>query len=237
MLQHARRGIVPPMGPFDAVLGSTLRRFAILGDVHAEHETLARFLDFLRDQEVDAILAVGDILDGPGDVNACCRLLTEGGVRAVRGNHERWFLNGTMRALPDATQERDVDASSRAFLAALPLSLRIRTTRGDMLLCHATGDDDMHAVGPDDFGYALETNDELQKVLRDGSIGLLVCGHTHRRMVRRIGALTVVNAGTLRRGESPGFGVVDLGDPPHVTFFERSAEESVVVAEVITLPS
>ena len=213
----------------------SLRRFAILGDIHAEHETLSSVLDFIRDQCVESVLAVGDIVDGPGDVNACCRLLTESAAQVVRGNHERWFLKGTLRNLPDATLDRDVDTSSRAFLATLPSTRRVGTLRGDLLLCHATREDDLHAVGPDDFGYALETNDELQKVLRDPRIRMLVCGHTHRRMVRRVGPLTIINAGTLRRDEGPGFGIVDVGDSPHVTFFERIPGAAIVVTDIIAL--
>jgi predicted phosphodiesterase len=212
-----------------------LRRFAIVGDIHGEHMTLSSVLDVVNNEAVDAVLSVGDIVDGAGDVNACCRLLAESAAHVVRGNHERWFLAGTMRDLPDATPERDVDARSRAFLAALPATRRFGTMRGDLLLCHGTGEDDMHAVGPDDFGYALETNDELQKVLADRSIHLLVCGHSHRRMVRRVGGLTIVNAGTLLRDQTPCFGIVDVGDSPQVTFFERLSGGTVVVADVVPL--
>ena len=50
-----------------------VERFAIIGDIHAEDEALARALAFSRAQGVDAILAVGDIVDGHGDAGACRR--------------------------------------------------------------------------------------------------------------------------------------------------------------------
>ena len=43
-----------------------LRRFGLLGDIHAEDELLAVALRYLVAQELDAVLAVGDIVDGPG---------------------------------------------------------------------------------------------------------------------------------------------------------------------------
>ena len=92
----------------------------------------------------------------------------------------------------------------------------------------------MHAVLPDDVGYALETNDELQKTLRDPDIRLMVSGHSHRRMVRRIGSLTLVNAGTLARSDGPCFGIVNLGRTPNVTFFTWTAA-AIVRAEVVDL--
>ena len=40
--------------------------------------------------------------------------------------------------------------------------------------------------------------------------GCIVGGHTHQRMVRRIGELTIINAGTLHRGQRPCCVVIDL---------------------------
>ena len=67
-----------------------LRRFGIVGDIHAEKAII------------------------------------------VRGNHERWFLEGKMRDLPGATRHDEVDAASRALLTALPSTRRVATIRGDL---------------------------------------------------------------------------------------------------------
>jgi predicted phosphodiesterase len=211
-----------------------LERFAIIGDVHADDEALGRALAFSRNEGVDAILAVGDIVDGVGDAGACCRLLAEAMAVVVRGNHDRWFLNGTFRDLPDATQAGGLEGVARTFLASLPAVRRIVTPRGGLLLCHGTGEDDMHAVLPDDAGYALETNDELQRVLRDPDTSIMVSGHSHRRLVRRIGSLTLINAGTLARSDGACFGIVDLGRTPKVTFFTWTAR-AIVRAEIVDL--
>jgi predicted phosphodiesterase len=213
----------------------TLRRFAILGDIHAEDEALSEMLAFIRTQDVETVLAVGDIADGRGNLVATCRVLVEAGVVAVRGNHERWFLAGEMRGLRDATPDHGADAGTRAFLGSLPATRRIPTSRGELLLCHGTGDDDMATVTPDDFGYALESNGALQKLLGEASVRWMVCGHSHRRMVRRIGSLTIINAGTLHRDHDPCFGIVDFGAAPSVTFFERIPGGELVVADVVEL--
>jgi len=208
-------------------------RIGIVGDIHGEHQLLDLAVDHFVRNEVDTILAVGDIVDGRGDVDACCELLVRSGAIAVRGNHERWFLAGDMRHLPDATPADGVSAKSRAVLAALPATQRLETVRGTLLLCHGMDDDDMSTVRPDDEGYALEANDPLQRLIRSREVAMVVAGHSHCRMVRRFGALTVINAGTLLAHHKPCFGVIDL---PHanVTFFEPAAGE-VVTADVFTL--
>jgi predicted phosphodiesterase len=202
-----------------------LRRFGIVGDIHAEHEMLASVLDHLSKQGIEAVLAVGDIVDGPGSVAECCRMLAAASALVVRGNHDRWFLEGKFRDLPGATLDGDVDVSARAFLASLPPTRRLHTVRGDLLLCHGTGEDDMSAVGPED-----------ELLVSAAAVELLVCGHSHRRMVRRIGPLTIINAGTLSTHDEPGFGIVDLDDEPQVTFFECIADRVIVTTDVVRLP-
>ncbi len=46
----------------------SLRRFAIIGDIHAEHETLSDVLEFVRGEGVEVVLAVGDIADASSTV-------------------------------------------------------------------------------------------------------------------------------------------------------------------------
>jgi predicted phosphodiesterase len=88
-----------------------------------------------------------------------------------------------------------------------------------LLLCHGLGDDDMSRVTPDDFGYALESNDALQELLTTEQYRFVINGHTHRRMVRDFGGVTVINVGTLFRDHEPCFAVVDF-ERGQVEFFD-----------------
>lgn len=77
----------------------------------------------------------------------------------------------------------------------------------------------MCGLTDDDFGYALETKDPLQELLASQQYRFVVNGHTHRRMVRHLGQLTVINAGTLFRESHPCFAIVDFA-AGRVQFFE-----------------
>lgn len=202
-----------------------LRRFGAIGDVHTEDTLLAAAIAHLRRLGVDAILAVGDIVDGEGDVDRCCALLRDGGVVAVRGNHERWALEGSMRELPHATLARELQQDTLQFLRTLPPTRRLQTVLGDLLLCHGVGTDDMVRLLPEDEGYALSNNDALSRVLSSG-VELMVCGHTHRPMVRTIQGLTIVNAGTLHRHDAPCFVHVDL-ERKRAQYYELDDEGGV----------
>ena len=76
----------------------------MVGDVHACDDRLSRLLAFLHDQSLDTVVCVGDIVNGPGDPNRCADLLHSHGVVTVRGNHDRWLLEG--QALPGANAHR-----------------------------------------------------------------------------------------------------------------------------------
>ncbi len=184
-----------------------LRTFGAIGDIHAEDEHLATALTHLREIGCDAILAVGDIADGRGDLARTVKLLRDHRVTAVRGNHDRWFLTGQVRTLPHAHLRADFDPETVDFLAQLPPTWTAETVLGTLLLCHGVGDDDMIRMLPDDDASTLAANDPLQRVLGSG-VEVMVCGHTHKPMVRTVFGLLVVNAGTL--ASTPGFVHVDL---------------------------
>ncbi len=187
-----------------------LRRVGVIGDVHTEDASLEAALRHFDSMSLDAVLCVGDIVDGPGDAERTCELLQARGVICVRGNHERWFLAGGERFVPEWTRFEAVSERSNAFLAALPETWPFETDAGPALLCHGIGRDDMACLTADDYGYGLENNTALWRLHGAGDVRWMIGGHTHRRMVRRFDHLTVLNAGTLHRPHDPCVMVVDF---------------------------
>jgi predicted phosphodiesterase len=216
-------------------MASTLGRIGLIGDIHAEHETLALALRVLADAGADRVLAVGDIVDGRGSVDRCCELLAEAGALTVRGNHERWFLANTMRELPDATFATDVSVETRRFIAELPKTQRFAVPGGDVLLCHGLGEEDMSSVALDADGFSIRHNPPLEALIEEERPIWVLNGHTHRRGVWSYRRLTVINAGTLYREHAPCFGLVDLAGG-EVTFFDVLAGGRVGGKETVALP-
>jgi predicted phosphodiesterase len=221
-----------------------LRRFALLGDIHAEDRRLALALTWLKGHPVDAVLAVGDLADGSGDLDRCCSLLAAHRVLGVCGNHDRWLLADELRDLRHAHQAVDLAPATLAYLTALPTTRRLATVRGDLLLGHGVGADDMVRLRPHHTGYDLEANFALAGLLADPSLRLAAGGHTHQRMVRAFARpagppLVFINPGTLHPDHDSGFAVVDL-ERGQVAYFDLvdQPDESLAVrpAEVAPLP-
>ncbi len=183
-------------------------RVGVVGDVHCEAETLSRVLDALETMNVDAVLCVGDIVDGPGDADATLHILEARGVHCVAGNHERWFLEGERRDVADATES--VSESSRSFLEGLRRIRMYETPAGRAMLCHGVGKDDDAWLRPDTRGYALQDIPTLRELMLDDTVQYMIGGHTHQRMVRVFPGLTVINVGTIHRKDEQTFAVIDF---------------------------
>lgn len=217
-----------------------LRRFAAIGDLHGEDVRLEFVLTWLSGQGIDTLLSVGDLVDGAGSLDRCCALLTAHDALVVRGNHDRWLLEE-----PFAHQPGFLTRATLLFLRALPVTRRLPTLRGDLLLCHGVGDNDMVRLHPQGQETSRAATQALEVLLADPELRLVVGGHTHRRMVRsfpRHGGppLLFINPGTLHRGYPASFAVVDL-ERGQVQFHEVFGEPGTAVvlepAELVALPA
>ena len=219
-------------------------KLGLLGDVHAEDERLAAALAIFSAEKTDAVLFVGDLADGTGDLDRCCALLSATKAIGVRGNHDRWLLEDTMRSISNAHVRSDLAPSSVALLESLPATREIATPLGALLLCHGVGESDMRRLWTHDEGYALETNDELAALVTANRFALVVGGHTHERMVRRFrasdlrapgdGSLVFVNPGALKADSTPCCAILDCAARA-VRFFELEDPASPVPSETLEI--
>jgi predicted phosphodiesterase len=118
-----------------------LNRVAVIGDVHACDQRLDLLLTHLDEQELDMVACVGDLVDGPGDADAAAALLRSRDVTVVRGNHDRWVLEGVLRDLPDAHALDQLAPETVRYLRDLPASVDVKLADGTRLvLCHGVVD-------------------------------------------------------------------------------------------------
>lgn len=204
----------------------------IIGDVHTENEHLHTSLDYLNKMNIDSIICTGDIADGKGDLNQCCSKLAKSSVTTVIGNHDRWLLNNEMRTLPEANALDELSIESKIFLEGLPAEYEFSLNGLPVLLCHGVGRNDMSKINKDDFGYALDVNEDLQAILRERRIKLLVNGHSHKRMVKQIEGLTVINAGTIKFEHFPCIAILE-SKPLQVRFFSILENGQIQESEIV----
>lgn len=182
----------------------------VLGDIHAEDISLEAALAFFDAAGVADIVSVGDIVTGPGDANRCCRILDKRGIRAIRGNHDRWFIRDEMTELPHFTRRTEMSSLAELFLERLPVTRELNVVGGSALLCHGLGPHDMVGIMPDDSDGSARSCLELYELLTYHRYRFVINGHTHHHLVRTFDDTTIINAGTLRRDHQPCLTWIDF---------------------------
>jgi putative phosphoesterase len=186
-------------------------KLGILGDVHCQDVKLVLAINYLRNN-ADAIVCVGDIVDGTGDCSKCIDLLIENEILAVRGNHDAWLLANEMRSLNGAIRKEELSEKHIIYLSDLKAEVELSFARIKLLLCHGIGTNDMACIKPDDYGYGLECNEDLWKVIRKNRYQYMIGGHTHKEMVRKIEKLVIINPGSMDNATGSNFGIFDFED-------------------------
>lgn len=204
-----------------------LDKIGVLGDIHGEDARLVSSLRLFEREGVERVLSVGDVIDGLGDDERTVTLLRQADAPTVRGNHERWFVEG-LAVLGGSVRLGD---ESCRWLTDLPTTYSFESRAGATLLCHGVGEDDMTLLLPEQPDAELAPH---FAPLASAGYSLVLAGHTHRRMVRRVGDVVLVNAGTLFRRGRAGCLVVDLA-ASEARFFDVD-EAGATVAEVVALP-
>jgi putative phosphoesterase len=171
-------------------------RVAVLADVHANAPALRAVLDGLDADPVDAIVIAGDVVSGPLNVEVLELLSNRSEpVHWVRGNCESDALEAELSGA-DASSTQDsaiwtaasLDERWRDELRSWPISLCL----DDVRFCHGTPRDEYEII-------TRSTPDEtLAEALSGITESLVVGGHTHQQMIRRVDdGITYVNAGSV----------------------------------------
>jgi predicted phosphodiesterase len=182
-------------------------RVAALYDVHGNAPALEAVLAEVDREGVDRIVFGGDIVAGPLPLDTLELVLARDGDW-IRGNAER--LDSPA---PSAEMEEDrqwlkgqLGDERVEWLGNLPFSVVL----DDALYVHATPQDDMTVI------TELTTDERLAELLSGVEQPLVVAGHTHMQLDRRVGAARFVNVGSVGRPYEarPGayWGIVEGGE-------------------------
>jgi len=173
-------------------------KLAILSDVHGNLHALDAVLDDIAGQGVDATLALGDFLSGPFDPVGVADRMIELDLPSVRGNHDRYIVDGR-------EDDWHVDAYVRSLLAPRHFDwlrgLPLTAVHGDtVLLAHGTPRDDNTGWldGLADGNAVLLSPEHIEREAAGFPYEILLCGHTHvPRTVKLADGRMVVNPGSV----------------------------------------
>lgn len=173
-------------------------RVAALYDIHGNLPALEAVLREVRDAGVERIVIGGDVLPGPMPRECLTRLLDlDLPIQFIQGNGDREVIAPTDK-VPEAYRESirwnaaQLSAAEIQILAQWPPTCHTPIDGlGDVLFCHATPRNDTEIF------TRLTPDHALLPIFATLGVALAVCGHTHMQFDRTVGAVRVVNAGSV----------------------------------------
>jgi predicted phosphodiesterase len=177
-------------------------RIAALYDIHGNLPALDAVLHDVAKAAVDANVIGGDVLPGPMPDGAMARVLAlDTPVHFIRGNGESAVL-AELTGAPSSAPERvrpairwtaeQLSPDQRQAIAAWPATTLLDVDGlGTVLFCHATPRNDTEIF------TALTPEEALRGAFAGVDAAVVICGHTHMQFDRMVGAVRVVNAGSV----------------------------------------
>jgi putative phosphoesterase len=168
-------------------------KIGIVSDLHCNARGLKRALDLIGD--VDELLCLGDSIYDFRFSNAVVGPLRARGARVILGNHEEGFF-GPQGAR--ARQRKDIDRALCDWLAGQPLRRELEIGGKKLLMVHSTPWEPRGAYVP--------PHSSLLERFAEAEADFVLYGHTHCKLVRRVGGVLVVNPGSAGEARDAGNG-------------------------------
>jgi predicted phosphodiesterase len=165
-------------------------RVAALYDVHGNLPALLAVLDEVSHEDVDAVVAGGDVLWGAFQ-SECISALRAAGARFISGNCEREVLSEDDES--STWCRRQLSPEEVELASAWPPTVELDVDGlGHVLFCHATPRSDVEIL------TRVTPDEEIAEALSGAGTDVVLCGHTHVQHDRSVpGAPRLVNAGSV----------------------------------------
>jgi len=179
-------------------------KLGIVSDLHCNAAGLREALRLMGD--IDELLCLGDSIYEYRFSNEVVALLKDRAAHTILGNHEEGFFG----PLGARARERDgIDPDLLRWLGERPHRRELDIGGKTVLLVHSTPWEPRGA-------YIHPDNAELAR-FAEADADIVLYGHTHRQVARRVGGVLVVNPGSAGEGRDASNGrqlscaVLDLG--------------------------
>jgi protein phosphatase len=170
-------------------------KIVVISDLHSNFDALSALPEL-----GDELWVLGDLVNyGPMPAEVVSFVRTHSEI-VISGNHDHAVgfdvdprCNPRYAEMADTTMQyskANLDIDAIAYLHDLPLTRVIERDNHRFLLCHAIPSNPL-------YGYCPENSDLWPKELEQVDADFLLVGHTHTPFIRKIGAKTIVNPGSL----------------------------------------
>lgn len=177
-------------------------RVAFISDLHGNLPALEAVLHELEHEEFDQLICLGDVAVGPQPHETLARV-RQLGCPVIMGNWDAAFIDGMPAVQRDDEVARNLveigawwagalTEEDRAFIAAFEPRLELEVDEDTRMLCfHGS------PRSYNDWIFAHTPEDEVLGMFGEHRAPVMVGGHTHLQMVRRLYGSLMVNPGSV----------------------------------------
>jgi putative phosphoesterase len=170
-------------------------KVVIISDLHANREALEALPETYTE-----LWVLGDLVNFGPDPASVVDFVRNRADVILRGNHDQAVAYDQdprcaerYRRMADSTRRYSasvLNEEQKEFLRTLPPQRTLRRQNTNFYLCHAKPSDPL-------YGYIPPDSPEWSREVRKLETDVLLVGHTHLPMMRRIGERLIVNPGSL----------------------------------------
>lgn len=189
----------------------------ILSDIHGDFLTLEKAIALFDAHSVDAVVCVGDLVDGAGQEQAVVALLQEHDIPCVLGNHDRdlfaeqAYLRKILRAANVDEDDRLLDYTTVGWVANLPLTREFTWEDHHILLAHGSPTSNITYVFP-------HHTELIADIAQTHEADVFIFGHTHLPMAIQYRDQWFFNAGSIYSGRGETHHTCGILTLPNKTF-------------------
>jgi protein phosphatase len=172
-------------------------KLAILSDIHGNLTAFEAVLAELEREEINRIVCLGDVAVMGSQPARVIDRLNELRIPVVMGNTDAWLLEPTfdenanpLIAGPERWCSEQIGVHQLEFIRGFVATLEIPV--GDLSVLCAHGSPRSY----DDKMYSTTPREELLEMFTNKA-PIMISGHTHQQMLRRLDEITLINPGSV----------------------------------------
>lgn len=180
-------------------------KVAIISDIHGNLYALERVLEDIEREAPDRIVCLGDVIAFGPQPDEVLKRVRDLGCPVVMGNCDVFFVEWPLPAEDSLNYDRVKWAAERLspsdleFMASFQPTVAVPLQDGASLLCfHGSPRSNTEMI------LATTPEDELAEMLSGFDARVMVGGHTHLQLIRRMPETVVANAGSIGMPFNPG---------------------------------
>ncbi|MDP4119474.1 MAG: metallophosphoesterase family protein [Bacillota bacterium] len=175
---------------------------AVLSDIHGNLPALNAVLNDIQNKNIDKILVAGDHITDFPEINEILQTLQELTPYVIKGNREQLLIENAKDSFGNDWEIYDQFSShAAAFRLLKPKELSYIQSMPEQISLDIDEDFSIRMVhgSPFDMSEAIYEHDVDLMMRCTGAISekLLICGHTHRPMLKYVGEKIILNPGSV----------------------------------------